>query len=775
METAFTQLDNYLHGVYFVSLAPLDSPEIIIPTIAKAVGFSFYTTAGTRPHEQPQQAMLARQQLLNYLEHKSMLIIMDNFEHLLDGVELVIDILQTAPDVDILATSRVRLNVQGEHLYPVAGMNFPELELVDKAKMLPNDLERCSAVKLFLQQAHQVKPDFALTAKNMPHILQICCMVEGMPLGILLATGWLTVLSPEEIAAEIGQSFDFLETDLSGTLERQRSMRIVFDHSWRLLNEREQEVFRKLSVFRGGFTRQAAKQVTSTSLHELKTLVDKSLLQRHPGGRYLLHELLRQYALEKLGSVPDEERNVRDLHCTYYAGYLQQRYERLIGKDWIDSLAEIESEIENVRAGWRWATNQSRLDDIGNSLETMAVFYRMRSWYQEGEEVFAKLAKRLEEEDTLTSHKSKLVLGRVLSMQGWMCTCLQLVEKADDLLLKSLVILRDLDARRERAYTLYFLGRNNLTRMESKPYLEKAIAIFKEIDELRGIVLSMRLLGMVAIEEGNYMEAKLSFEEGLSLCREIDFQEEISNYLNNLGYLAWILGNYEEAKKLHKECLTIYRDISASQGMADTIAYLAITNAGLKEYEEAIRLLRDCLAIYKKIGAKWSIAITLTDLGEVANFMGEYDDALHYAQEILQLSKKVDEEEQSPLLSWHYRVMGEAILGMNEYQRAMKYLYQALGSAVVSLRKNDILLSFVGIAALLALGGEKEKSLELLTIVLHHSAGYQWTKDKASRILPEIESELPPEITERAKKRGQARDLEKTAEELLSVFLESGK
>jgi len=279
LEAAAAQVDHFAHGVFFVSLAPLDSAEAIVPTVAGALGFSFYE--GVEP----------RQQLLDYLRQKCMLLIMDNFEHLLacterrpepcgepveplvegprrrDGVGLVTDLLKTAPQVKILVTSRARLNVQGEHLFPVAGMSFPDEETAKDAALRrvhpepgrrAQDVAQYSAVKLFLTSARQAQPGFKLTADNVTDVARICRLVQGMPLGILLAAAWVRMLTPAEIATAIGQSFDFLETDLRDVPERQRSMRAIFDHSWRLLTEREQKVFQALSVFRGGFTHQAA-------------------------------------------------------------------------------------------------------------------------------------------------------------------------------------------------------------------------------------------------------------------------------------------------------------------------------------------------------------------------------------------------------------------------------------------------------------------------------------------------------------------------------------
>jgi len=341
LEAGAAQLNNFERGVYFVSLAPLDAVEAIVPTVAEALGFSFYE--GGEP----------RQQLLDYLNQKTVLLLMDNFEHLLDGAGLVTEVLETAPDVKVLSTSRARLSVQGEQLFHLSGMDFPDWET-------PEDALEYSAVKLFLQSARRVQPGFELAAGDLRYVARICRLVQGMPLGILLAAAWLTMLTPAEVAAEIEASLDFLETDLRDVPERQRSMRAIFDHSWNLLTAREQAVMQALSVFRGGFAREAAQQVAGASLRELRSLVDRSLLQRDPAGRYGIHELLRQYAAEKLRKVPAEDAAARDSHCAYYAGFLQGREAQLLGRGQRQALAEIGAEIENVRTAWDWAVARAR-------------------------------------------------------------------------------------------------------------------------------------------------------------------------------------------------------------------------------------------------------------------------------------------------------------------------------------------------------------------------------------------------------------------------------
>jgi len=462
LEAATAHLNHFPDGVYFVSLAPLQSVEAITPTVAEALNFSFYEAG------EPQQ------QLLDYLRQKSLLLILDNFEHLLppsrtaggDGADWVVKVLRTAPEVTILATSRARLNVQGEHLFPITGLDFPALPpgspcedgrgepngavfrqapwpvdqpapaahpLWDTSPHGPGDgqdVAQYSAVRLFLTSARRVRPGFEPTVDDLTDVAGICRLVHGTPLAILLAAAWIEGLTPAEIATEIGRSFDFLETDIrdvpaEGRLggERQQSMRAVFDHSWSLLTEREQEVFQVLSVFRGGFTQGAAQPVTGASLRELRALVNKSLLHRDAAGRYELHELLRAYAAEKLDQSPVDGEAARDRHCAYYAAALQGWAADMKGARQQTALTEIEADGENARAAWIWAVEQEQVKRLERAIEGLCLFYDWHGRFQEGEAACRIAAERLA---ATASCEGRRVLARTLAWQrASPCACPQ--------------------------------------------------------------------------------------------------------------------------------------------------------------------------------------------------------------------------------------------------------------------------------------------------------------------------------------------------------------
>jgi predicted ATPase/DNA-binding SARP family transcriptional activator len=765
------QPDCYPDGVYLISLAALDSAEAMVPAVAGAIGFSFYAEPG-----RPQQPASSRRQLLDYLRGKAMLLILDNVEHLLPpgrgeregGVGLVTEILKAAPQIKILATSRACLNVQGEHLLTVGGMDFPRP--TSSTLSASTDIGRYDAARLFLQGAGRVRPGFELTPANQADVVRICRLVDGLPLGILLAAAWVRMLTPAEIVTQIRQSLDFLTTDLHDVPARQRSMRAVFDHSWHLLTARERVVMQALSVFHGGCTRQAAERVTGATLRELRALMDKSLLEWNPGldGRYEMHELLRQYVAEKLGEVPAKEEAARDRHCAYYAGFLQQREADLIGWNQRRALAEIGDEIENVRASWDWAVDQGRIEDMDRSLESLAEFYRMRARFREGEEAFARAAHKLARVQSdidsrpETGRESRILLGKVLLQQGRFCDPLGLAGKGVELLQESLAILRELGAQREMAYALCYLG--------EKPLCQEALAIFQETGDRRGIALALRELAGVARGQGEHGPARHLFQESLAIFRELGNQEEIAFTLRVLGYMAWILGEYKAAKELYQESLSLYREIGDQRGVADSLEYLG-SNAlyGFREYDEAKQLLQESLAIYEEIGDLYGMAVALESLGGLADLQGEYAKAIQLAQRSLALANKWRDATHVLMC---LRVLGRAACGLGDLEGARRYFHQALDHALeMALTEWAIpwvLATFDGIAMLLAEEGERERALEILTLAVHHPASIEAARDIAASLVAQLAAELPPDVVAEAYECGRARDLEATVAELLA-------
>ncbi|MBL8161676.1 MAG: AAA family ATPase [Anaerolineae bacterium] len=358
LEVARRQNGTFPGGFCFIPLQPLNSHEYIIAALVEHLNFPLSLNKGLF------------EQLLEYLGEKSLLLVIDNFEHLLEGIHLLSGILAHAPHVKILTTSRERLNLVEEWVYDIGGLSFP-------ANDSETDIENYGAVQLFMQNARRVHHRFALTAAHKQTVSRICRLVSGMPLGIELASAWVRVLPCEVIADEIEHSLDILETTSGNITPRHQNMRAAFEPTWNRLSEDERRVFMKLSIFRGGFTREAAEYVAGATVRSLSALVDKSLLRLDTNGRrYSIHELLRQYGEEKLDASLHTQNETLDLHCAYYMHFLREREIDIVflGRQ-REAIEQINNDLENVRGAWRRAVIQGRFEEISQAAEGLWDFY----------------------------------------------------------------------------------------------------------------------------------------------------------------------------------------------------------------------------------------------------------------------------------------------------------------------------------------------------------------------------------------------------------------
>ena len=328
-QAAASKAGDFASGVCAVPLSGLASSQYLVSTLAERLMLQLYGSADQKA------------QVLDYLREKRLLLVMDNCEHILDGIEVLDEILAAAPSVKILATSRERLNLQGEWLFPVQGLPFPQNES-------EAGVETYSAIQLFVQSARRGGPGFRLD--DITSVARICKLVEGLPLAIELAASWVHQMPCERIASHIQHDLDFLSTNLRNVPERHRSTRALFEHSWRLLSGDEQAVLRKLSVFRGGFDADAAAHIAGSSLRMLSRLSEKSLVRASSSGRYDLHELLRQFAEEKLREA-DEFATTRDKHLDYFVIWAERANVGLRGGEQVKWFGHIETEHDNLFSG----------------------------------------------------------------------------------------------------------------------------------------------------------------------------------------------------------------------------------------------------------------------------------------------------------------------------------------------------------------------------------------------------------------------------------------
>jgi predicted ATPase len=584
LRTAAEMADEFEHGCFFVSLAPLRSFERLIQTIAEGVKFPL------AKHEDPQH------QLLRYLRNRQLLLLMDNFEHLLDGVSIVSKILQAAPGVKILATSRERLNLQSEAFLIVSGMdNAGQVESEDPLNY--------DAINLFVQIARKVRSGYDPSPGELGQIAKICQIVEGMPLAIELAAAWLYILNVDEIAGELEAGLDILASDVRDAPERHRSIRSVFDHSWSMLDQTEREIFMRLSVFRGGFSRDAAQRVAGASLQQLIGLVNKSFLNHDPdSSRLELHELLRQYAQEQLWKTAQAGLSAQEEHAAYYAEFMEQRWADLKGHRQLLAFAEIEADIENVRAAWRFYLNQKNSPQLKKFINSFKEVYWFRGWNHSGMELFADAVHALQGKK---DNESVILRALAMAYQGYFMSWLGLADQGYELAVESVEILgpRNHPEALAFAYESLILNSYCLNRfIEEITGKDKLRRIAIEIDDKWMMALSLFESSMVALRNEDYSEAERLAESCLNLCEEIGNVIRSTLPLLTLGHTARACGEYERANDFYLRILKISQETGFLWGIEKSSKYLGKVALSMDKISAAEYYLLKSLEITNEIG-----------------------------------------------------------------------------------------------------------------------------------------------------------------------------
>jgi predicted ATPase/DNA-binding CsgD family transcriptional regulator len=618
LRAAADSLDAFDHGVFFVSLAPIRSARHIVQAIAEAVDFPLST------EEDPLD------QLLGYLRRRQLLLVMDNFEHLLDGADIVGEILQKAPNVRVLATSREMLNLQGETALSVSGLDFPIWEPSD-------DLLTYDAVQLFLQSAHRVDPGFEPGASDLRHLAHICEMVQGMPLAIELAAAWMAVLCPEEIADEVRKGLDILTTEMRDVPERHRSIRVVFDHSWSLMDQTEREVFMRLSVFCGGFTREAAQQVAGASLQSLAGLVSKSFLRHDPtSGRFEIHELLRQYAQERLEESPEASISAHDAHAAYYADFMEQCWQHLRDHRQITALAEIDADIENVRTAWRYRVDQRDAVQMRMFINSFWFVYWVRGWNHAAAELFGEAVEALREEP---GEEAEALRALALAHQGYFLSWLGLSQQGYELAKESIAILEELDCPEELALALASLNLNAYS-LNLPAVFEEAAHRFNraaaKIDDKWLLAYSLSILSLVALRRQDYAEVRRLSESGLKMVEEIDNPSGMALPLLMLGHVGLALGEYAEAKACYLRCMSASEKVGYRWAIQNATKYLGRVAFSMGEMAEAKAYYLQSLRIADEVGLGRDMVTLLYDVARVWAAEGRCEQAAELLALVLQ-------------------------------------------------------------------------------------------------------------------------------------------
>lgn len=659
MELARQQCASFHDGAFFVSLTRIVDAKEIPSAIIEDMGVR------VQPSEKPEQ------QLFNFLRDKQLLLVLDNFEHLLDGVDLLTEILQTAPGIKLIITSRERLNLSTELVFVLSGLDYD-------CGSDNISLQQCGAVCLLTDRAHLVNPMFAPQAHEWDFVRAICELTEGMPLALILAAGWLDILTLEEIAVELASSLDILESQLRDLPTRQRSMRATLAVSWNRLTGEEQQAFAKLSVFRGGFTRDAAQKVTGGTLRHLQTLANRSFITAHDG-RYEIHELLRQFGWEHLQSV-GYAADVYTAHSAYYLDFLRQRDADLKGSRQQVALDEIHTDYENVQIAWIWAVQHNHYDAIGLGVDCLANFSVMR-WFMvrvanlfretveawtpaEGEmphPVWDQVTVRY----LLTTHRLslpdeprviELILERVRARhdQHEVAYCLWVLgnqasrardyAKHQACFEECLSIWRELDDRFYLAHALVGICGENMApeRVErALQYLRESIEIRRQLGDRYELSFSLNMTGIWLLYLCVFDEAERYFDESLGLQDETNRTPDFAGIVAMKGSIAFWRGDFESAVSYAQlgldfsQDMNYYGDKSTCQAV---MSYVASMNGDYSYARDlCVQASSDELFDIIEVGVEWGMALACSGLEDEVEADQSLNNCLHIARNNLRV------------------------------------------------------------------------------------------------------------------------------------------
>lgn len=656
------QIGAFLNGVYFVSLAGLAAPDLLATALAEACGFTF--TGNKSPQTQ----------LIDFLRNQEALFILDTFEHLLEGSAWLSELLQRAPAVKLLITSRERLQSKWEWLYEVSGLTEE------------------SAVTLFTLRARMLAPDFVtsgeITVDVQAAIRRICHLVQGLPLGIELAAGSARHYPCTAIADAIAHNLDLLSSTLRDIPARHRSIRAVFDYSWQLLTPVEQQLFPLFAVFPASFSQAAALAVgqTPATAHLrppalavlLAGFVDKSLLQRSKAGRFQLHPLLRQYSAEQLTLQPTAEAAAYAGHGYFYRDLAGGLTTAIGSSRQPTLLATIEEELENVRAAWQWALTHEPASNLLPMIDSLFEFYEVRSLVQEAGERFGQ-ALAVVQPRTAQQPAAQLTLLKLLNRQGRFLFRLGRLSEAEQALHQAQALAVVLEQPRELALAYNYLG---LANQMAGAY-DEAIRLYQESHQVAqaaadpiGQARALNNLGVITFRMGRFREAEGLLQQSLALRRQLGDPKTIADCLNNVGILLHALEEYERETTLLQEALTTYRQLDDRKGIGAVLHNLGGVQLALANYQAAQQFLEEALD-YRQSDPV-GLGHTLNNLGTVLFRSGDVQVAGVYYQRALQLTW---ENRDIPITLDILVGIAECLLALNQPSRALAILIVVQGQS----------------------------------------------------------------------------------------------
>lgn len=741
-------VNNFEHGVFYVPLAPLTSADNIVTTVISVLGI-LIGDDGT-----------SQEELVKFLSQRNLMLVMDNFEHVLDGADFVADILNSAPNVKILVISREALNLRIERVWHVRGMRYPDTEQID-------NIEQYSALKLFIDRATWVRREFS-PVDEQASVIRICQLIEGMPLAIELAASWLKTLSCQDIIQQIERGIDFLTTSVRVIPERHRSIRAVFDHSWSLLSADEQSVFPRLSVFHGGFTLEAAEKVADANLMTLSGLVEKSMVRPDATGRYDVHELLRQYAKEKLETDGGTD-DTLSAHTAYFTDFMRKHAIDIKGRRQLEGLNEIEADWDNVVEAWYQAVDSVDYSALDHMMEGLLLFTEMRSRFQQGFEIFQLAINTLiaSQTDDLNPVLNRL---RIHWLNTWhMYDRRQISKSIYDYLMLSLTNARALGERDDEAWCLLiqgvFASFSEYSDESPATCFEAARVIFHENGNLYALARTLRQLSSSYIEPRYKQMFWTVNQEYIELTREIGDHTGMAHGFVYAGVVVEHEGDFAEVIRLTEEAHDIWYRSGDRKSIAFTLSFQAFRHLFAGHLNHAKQLAIQVKKILEEINYD-ARGLDLLVLGFIAVLEGRYHAGIQLANKAMPLSNFVYN---NPL----ERIFCVAAVGLGELGKASEHLTAAYQYLANQFEPAEVIYWLPIASCVLAYDGMKEDSVELYGLAMSQSedlvgwvAHWQLLQDTQKQ----LESELGSDVYQSLLDRGEQRDLKEMVAELLEYF-----
>lgn len=672
LQAAYDQLrQGGWEGIHFVALDALNSAELIASSIADAVGLEL----------QGQDDTLT--QVSRFIAQKRLLLVLDNYEHLIEGATLTSKLLAVCPNLKLLVTSRERLNVEEEWVLTLGGLSVPEA-----TPETLNEAQGFEAVDLFLQRAKRAKLDFRMSEEDLPHVLRICRLVDGLPLGLELAAVWVKTLPLAEIASEVEHNLSILSTPARNVAERHQSIRAVFEHSWKLLSEKEQEVLRKLSVFVGGFRREAAAEVAGATLPVLTGLVDKSLVRVSETGRYDRHVLLYEYFREKLAAAPNEAAEVSQKHALYYSKLAQRSIGKQRREYQNDSMRLVEQELRNIEVAFRWLVNTDQFGETQANSDLYLLFTR-RARFQEGIDFYAYIA----------AHLDPVIHGTAKAL-----------------------------ATIHQASFHYYKGEYS----QASDLAEQGLALLSRTENPRYLGFAQTTLALIAAAQGEFLIAKDYYENALDNIRLASDIQGVATLHFNLSELERTLGNYEAAFNHGAEALSAFREGGNVYGEASALLSLGEVKLELHQPEEALSTLMSALEIATGINHYALLGYLYNSLARAQLNLGALDEAYEYGKTGLRLVKETGERLSEGSI---YRTMGEIALERNQLEHAVDNFRRSLAIAQEQQNIPECQASFLSFAKAFLKLGKQPEAQQLLRAVLSSPAAQFQDKRDAEMLL----------------------------------------